>query len=454
MKINIAGAGAGKTTKMADYITGFKIPDGKIVFCIAFTNSAAKNIEEKVYEKLGSLPNNLHISTIHSFLYQELIKPYFYFLYGKHFEKLSVIKLSDNNIFKQAKLSELEAENILHFTKIPEKAKWVVYKKSDDRKEISILRKKILNRFSDYCATIFVDEAQDIDKDIRLIFEALDKAGIDINLFGDPKQDVKGSKQFREIINETIKCNSANVKYIHNCYRCPQTHLNISNLLATEQEKQIADEKNSKGSITLIFQSDIKDTKKFLDDGNYGLKYISKKQNQFETHEREKKGERFETLRHEIYKAMKNKWSGQKIDIQIERDTFYTTEQILKKINGSNASKLISELIKEGTIDELSRKDYVQMLSAITSEKSSELNVAVVQSIESIKGLEAKRCLFILTPDLAPYLFQDKNEDNKMRCLLYVALTRSLENLTFFITKEVEKQYSKDLIQNFFQINQ
>lgn len=450
MKINIAGAGAGKTTKMADYITGFKIPDGKIVFCIAFTNSAAKNIEEKVYEKLGSLPNNLHISTIHSFLYQELIKPYFYFLYGKHFEKLSVIKLSDNNIFKQAKLSELEAENILHFTKIPEKAKWVVYKKSDDRKEISILRKKILNRFSDYCAAIFVDEAQDIDKDIRLIFEALDKAGIDINLFGDPKQDVKGSKQFREIINETIKCNSANVKYIHNCYRCPQTHLNISNLLATEQEKQIADEKNSKGSITLIFQSDIKDTKKFLDDVNYGLKYISKKQNQFETHEREKKGERFEILRYEIHKAMMKKWKGIKDDTDIERMIFYVTEQIIEKFDGTNASEIISKFVIKKAFDRLPKNDYKQMLSAITVSKYLETDLLIVQSIESIKGLEAKRCLFILTPDLAPYLFQDKNEDNKMRCLLYVALTRSLDNLTFFITKEVEKKYPRDYIQKFF----
>ena len=31
MRINVAGAGAGKTTKMADYITEFEIPTGKIV---------------------------------------------------------------------------------------------------------------------------------------------------------------------------------------------------------------------------------------------------------------------------------------------------------------------------------------------------------------------------------------------------------------------------------------
>ena len=48
MRVFIAGAGAGKTTKMADLITDYKIPNGKIVFCIAFTNAAADNIRKKL----------------------------------------------------------------------------------------------------------------------------------------------------------------------------------------------------------------------------------------------------------------------------------------------------------------------------------------------------------------------------------------------------------------------
>ena len=45
MIVNVAGAGAGKTTKMADVIMAHDIPDGKVVFCIAFTNAAADNIK-------------------------------------------------------------------------------------------------------------------------------------------------------------------------------------------------------------------------------------------------------------------------------------------------------------------------------------------------------------------------------------------------------------------------
>lgn len=47
MIVNVAGAGAGKTTKMADVILNHEIPEGKVVFCVAFTNAAADNIRKK-----------------------------------------------------------------------------------------------------------------------------------------------------------------------------------------------------------------------------------------------------------------------------------------------------------------------------------------------------------------------------------------------------------------------
>ena len=143
------------------------------------------------YYLLGTVPNNIKISTIHSFLYQELIAPFYYFLYRKHFEQLSVIELPNDQVFKRTKLSELENGNVLHYTLIPEKAKWVAYQKSGDTKAIKELRKKLLNHFAEYCAAIFVDEAQDINKDIKHILEALNQAGINVFLYGDPKQDVR-----------------------------------------------------------------------------------------------------------------------------------------------------------------------------------------------------------------------------------------------------------------------
>ena len=216
MKVNVAGAGAGKTTKMADYITAYPLSEGKIIFCIAFTNAAVEHIKEKVVNKLGSIPKNIKISTIHSFLYQELIVPYYHFLYGVSFEHLSNITLPENDKIKNKILSDLEKTNILHVTRIPKKAKYVVYQKSTDRKSTQIVRQEILKRFKNYCAAIFVDEAQDIDEDINIILECLDKSGIEIILYGDPKQDVKGKGCFRHI----IEC-SKDTTYISTCYRCP-----------------------------------------------------------------------------------------------------------------------------------------------------------------------------------------------------------------------------------------
>ena len=75
----------------------------------------------------------------------------------------------------------------------------------------------------------------------------------------------------------------------------------------------------------------------------------------------------------------------------------------------------------------------------VTQDKAKVL----VNSIDSIKGQEGKNCLFILTTDLAAYLFGEKTEDTTTKNRLYVALTRSLDKLTIFITKEVEAKYKR-----------
>jgi DNA helicase IV len=75
----------------------------------------------------------------------------------------------------------------------------------------------------------------------------------------------------------------------------------------------------------------------------------------------------------------------------------------------------------------------------------------VVNSIDSIKGQEGKKCVFILTTDLAAYLFGEKADDTTTKHRLYVALTRSLDKLTIFITNEVETKYKRENIVNFFE---
>ena len=90
------------------------------------------------------------------------------------------------------------------------------------------------------------------------------------------------------------------------------------------------------------------------------------------------------------------------------------------------------------------------MAAAISAKETETADAVVVRSIEIIKVLEAERCLFILTSDLAPYLFRTKTEDNKMSHLLYVALTRSKDHLTILISREVETSFSRKFIIDYF----
>ena len=226
--------------------------------------------------------------------------------------------------------------------------------------------------------------------------------------------------------------------------------MDISNTLASVSEQQVADDNNAEGSIKIIFETEIENITRFLKEGNYGLQYISMKRDRFATHDRQEQGKKFETLYHEVRSAMIEKWTKFKSGIEINRKAYYVTEQMLNAFNGSNEAMIIRYWVRNGAFDRLTGKRFAQMASAIRFQYNEPVNIPVVRSIEAIKGLEAERCLFILSRDLAPYLFGEKAEDNKTSHLLYVALTRSLEHLTILITKEVEESYTRQTIENFF----
>lgn len=444
MRINVAGAGAGKTTCMASYVAECSAPEGKVIFFIAFTNAAIKNIEEKILKRYGYIPDTIRISTIHSFFYQELIQPYYYLLFKKHYQRISVINLPTDIKYRNARIAELDAKGYLHQTKIPEKAKWVVSKKANDSAVIRKLRSRILTSFSEYCFKIFVDEAQDIDEDMKTVLEALDGTGIDIELFGDPKQDVKGYNCYRDMIDS---CND--VHYMKTCHRCPQKHLYLSNLLAKDSEKQEADAENRDGSICVYYESRLDDISALIDRKQFGLIYIHKKNDRFATRSSNYYNDKFVTLNHEIFEAVLEKMGGKKTEMEIQRRAYYVTEQMIQDYeNHSDEGKIVNKWIAAGEFS-YDKKSYAKICQALKDDEPNIGTKIEVRSIESIKGLEHERCLFILTKELAPYLFGRKTEDNKMRHLLYVALTRSLDNLSILVTKEVETIYSQEYITSF-----
>ncbi|MPM02093.1 hypothetical protein SDC9_48338 [bioreactor metagenome] len=444
MQISIAGAGAGKTTAMADTIVKLREETNrnKNIYCITFTNNAVSCIEQKLQEHYGIIPNNIIVSTIHSFLHREFIKPYYFLLFGKQYERISIAPLPQDPEYKNAKIKLLEERDILHQTVIPERAKWVAVKKSDDRKAVKDKRKIIKSVFKEYCGGICIDEAQDIDLDMQLIIETLNEMEIPLMLMGDPKQDLKGHKCLKSLIEKY----KDSVDYISVCHRCPQKHLVLSNSIVNSQEQQHSDKEG--GYIKIWFEND-KPYSELINEEDFDLCYISQKHGKYETHNTETaKGILF-GLSEEIEGEMR-RLHPDKTELILLRASYYYAELLSENYTVTHdKAKAIGETFKH---DMLSKKAYVVIINMLSdnTDASAEEKV-LVNSIDSIKGQEGKNCLFVLTTDLAAYLFGEKTEDTIMKSRLYVALTRSLDRLTIFITEEVETKYKRKNIVDFFE---
>lgn len=77
----LAGPGAGKTHWLVNHIkevlhASERLDKSRKVACITYTNTAVDIIRDR----LGSSSNQVEVSTIHSFLYRNIIKPYMHFI--------------------------------------------------------------------------------------------------------------------------------------------------------------------------------------------------------------------------------------------------------------------------------------------------------------------------------------------------------------------------------------
>lgn len=440
MKITVAGAGAGKTSGLAEKIISDRneMPQEKIIYCIAFTNNAADSIRDRLLEHYGEIPHSIKVATIHSFLYEEIIHPYYFALFGIQYKGISIVELDAKPAYRNSKIKGLENKELLHIETITERAKWVVSKKSSDKKADRIKRKIILDAFSEYCGKIFVDEAQDIDANVQETLLALDALGIDIELYGDPKQDLRGNGCFRKLIEKFKE----NIIYWPQCYRCPAKHLLVSNSLINTEEQQCSEKTD--GHLSIIFESELED----MDVSKYDLKYIYRRNDRFETHRATDSDVRFQTLMHEVSDILESLSELSETGIKIA-SYFYATKMLKMRATTDNTTAIISRLVKQTR--DLSKPEYAKLAAVLAADVNEDSSEAYqVNSIESIKGLEGVNCLFILTTDLAPYLFKEKCQNNKIKNALYVALTRSLDSLTIFVTREVEEQYSHDKFGDYF----
>ncbi|MCP3778704.1 UvrD-helicase domain-containing protein [Paenibacillus sp. MZ03-122A] len=448
MKIVVAGAGAGKTTSMAHRVLARfnEMKDKKIIYVITYTNAAKDHIRKKIIEINGYIPKQVLIETSHAFLVREVVFPFHHLLYGQQFTKVSQMKLSEVPSFKVIKIKELAANKIIHAEKITETAKWIISKKSNDKKETKDKRKKILAIMLRYLDSIFIDESQDIDKHLAEILHTLDENSVNICMVGDPKQDLRGKDAFKKMI--TSYKEKQLVEFIDSNRRCPISHVMLANKFISVDEEQLP-LTSEIGELSFLFENDIF-LKSFFDENQWDLSFIYKKNKRFSTHLTDQK--KYEdNLSYEL-KNLVTKANINPSDI--DKTVYIFMKEIIKDLSNLSNNNIFAKI--ESKLDiSLTRNDKGRLKESINLNRIPPKEEGIqVSSIDSIKGLEGNRCLFILTTDLAPYLFTEKNVSNKMTNYLYVALTRAMKELVILVTKEVEEKYNRGAIKtNFLKLN-
>lgn len=442
MEIIVAGAGAGKTTSMAKRILSRldQVHDGKILYVITYTNAARNRIRELIIKSIGVIPKQLRIETIHVFLLHEVIFPFHHLLFEEQFTSVSNVKLPLNRAFKANKLKELNNNKLIHVEKVTETAKWILCKKTKDNKSIREKRERVLKIMSKYLDCVFIDEAQDIDEHMTQIIELLDNKGFNVFLIGDPKQDLRGRNNFKSILSRRKE----SVTYELKNQRCPLSHVTFSNLYVPSDQKQNP-ESEIEGEISYVFEKEIESSEEFVKNSNWDMVFIYQKNKRFNTHEERKISNRDLTYELEILiKRIETEDTKKKI---IQYELF---KEILSKINEVNNFRVFSDIEKKLNI-KLTPRDKGRLGEALESSREKILSPGIlVNSIDAIKGLEGERCLFIVTTDIAEYLFSKKRAENKMLNYLYVALTRSKKELVLFISLEVQEKYHEQELVQFF----
>lgn len=438
MKIVVAGAGAGKTTSMAQQVLDrYKIIEqGKIIYIITYTNAAKNQIRNKIIELHGAIPDQVKIETSHSFLLQEIIFPFNHLLYDQLYTKTSIITLPSRRDYRAVRIKELKKENIVHAEEVTQIAKFVLVGKTSDKKELKEKRRKILMIIARYLDSLFIDEVQDIDENLSKIIEVLHTNHINLHLVGDPKQDLRGRNELRMLVEKY----DMHVEYKEENYRCPISHVNYVNQYVPKKEAQ-KHQTTELGVLEYQFESEI-NLEEFIQSENYCHKYIYQRNERFTTNIRVGQSNA-DLLKYELKRLiMRSQYAEDKPDNRAYR----LNKRIQRNIHSMENWKIIDHISRELLL-KLTSQDKARLQHALnlSREKQAEKRIEV-ESIDKVKGLEGERCLFILSVELAGYLFLEKTQTNKMLNYLYVALTRSKNTLTILITEEVEEKYGKEWI--------
>lgn len=433
IEVQIAGAGAGKTYGLAkaliDHIKA--CTSHKKTFALTYTNSATAKIEQEIIKQHGFIPSNLCIQTVHSFLLNEIIYPFSSFTLGDVYNDTSI--MISNPKYKNGLFARLRKMNVIHTDNVYNIAKQIVdetvSKHSNKAKKAKVRR--LLAILGSCFDKIFIDEVQDLDKDALRFFEVLGSNNIDVYMIGDPKQAIKFPQDLDAFVKKVAPKEYATILPINNqTRRVPTEILAVSNSFCYEDQQQ---ESLSEEVGELMY---IEST-----DGRYDelltnyietkqLVCIDKKNGRYTTSSKHK-----HAFPREIEEMIRE--SNHKKDKALFVKAAFSDfmDDVIKEDN----NRAIGKLIARHSLT-LNDQHFAQLYELCNSCTKNDVQFKV-QSIESIKGLDADACVIILSSNTLKYLTQNgiskANRFNKEWKKVYVALTRAKKRLVLALDHDL-----------------
>ncbi|HIF9461978.1 TPA: UvrD-helicase domain-containing protein [Photobacterium damselae] len=435
IEVQIAGAGAGKTYGLAKtLIEHIEVcTSHKKTFALTYTNIATAKIEQEIIKQHGFIPSNLYVQTVHSFLLNEIIYPFSSFTLGDVYNDASIMMLPSNARFKNWQLKRLKDKNIIHAERVYNIAKQIVDEttsKYNNRAKRAKVR-RLLAILGSCFDKIFIDEVQDLDKDALRFFEVLGCNDIDVYMIGDPKQAIKHPQDLDAFVQKVAPKEYATILPINNqTRRVPTEILAVSNSFCYEDQQQES-LSDIVGELMYIESTDgrydelltnYSDTKQLV--------CIDKKNGRYTTSSKHK-----HAFPREIEEMIRD--SNHKKDKTLFVKAAFSDfmDDAIQKDN----KRAISRLIARHTL-KLNKQHFAQLHELCNSCTKNDVQFRV-QSIDSIKGLDADTCVIILSSSTLKYLTQDgiskANRFNKEWKKVYVALTRAKKRLVLALDHDL-----------------
>jgi len=434
IEVQIAGAGAGKTYGLAKTLIEHieACTSHKKTFALTYTNSATAKIEQEIIKQHGFIPSNLGIQTVHSFLLNEIIYPFSSFTLGDVYNDTSIMMLPPPK-YKNSLFERLRKINVIHTDNVYNIAKQIVdetiSKHNNKAKKARVRR--LLAILESCFDKIFIDEVQDLDGDALRFFEVLGCNDIDVYMIGDPKQAIKYPQALDTFIKKVAPKEYATILPINNqSRRVPREILAVSNSFCYEDQQQesLSEEigelmyiESTDGRYDELLTSYI-DTKQLV--------CIDKKNGRYTTSSKHK-----HAFPREIEEMIRD--SNHKKD----KDLFVKaafSDFMDNAINEDNR-RAISKLIARHSLT-LNKQHFAQLHELCNSCTKNDVQFKV-QSIESIKGLDADTCVIILSSNTLKYLTKSNlSKDkyfNKEWKKVYVALTRARKRLVLALDHDL-----------------